>query len=268
MVRNKTTRSQDARAPDRMTGTAARASAILALVLATGCTASTMDKLEQVGKPPPLSQIENPVTTPEYTPLSWPLPETPPPGRQTTNSLWQPGARAFFRDQRASRVGDILRVRIKVKDQAQLNNETERKRDASDEAAAPTVYGLENILFSRLPGQVDPANLLSATNSTNSKGTGTIRRQDIVETQVAATVTQVLPNGNLAIQGRQEIRINYDVREVSVSGVVRREDLGSDNTIDSTQIAEARIVYGGRGQLMDVQQPRWGSQVVDILSPF
>ncbi len=234
----------------------------------TGC-AKTIAELENVGNPPPLAQIKNPDAAPDYKPLTWPMPETPPPPKQYANSLWQPGARAFFRDGRAARVGDILRVKVRINDQAQVDNETERQRTGTDTVAAPEIFGMQNRLFKWLPaGKADPASLLDATSQTDSKGTGTIKRQEIVTTQVAALITQILPNGNFVIEGKQEMLINYDIREVSVQGIVRPQDIASDNTVDSTQIAEARITYGGHGQLMDVQQPRWGSQVVETLSPF
>lgn len=240
---------------------------LLVSSLLGGCT-HTLDKLEEVGRPPKLADVTNPTEQPAYQPVSWPMPETPPAPKQYANSLWQPGARAFFRDQRAARVGDILRVNIKIEDKAEVDNATERKRDTFDSLATPTVFGLENKLYKNLPGTANPAALLSATGNTNSKGNGTIKRKEKIETQVAALITQILPNGNLVIDGKQEIRINYDIREVSVKGVVRPEDIKSDNTIDSTQIAEARIIYGGRGQLQDMQQPRWGSQIIETLSPF
>lgn len=240
----------------------------LSLALVLSACSGTLDKIEQVGKQPPMSTIQNPTVQPDYEPLTWPLPETPPPSVKHANSLWQPGARAFFRDQRAARVGDILRVKIKIQDKAELKNETQRKRDSSDSLETPKVFGLQGKMMKWLPGFQDTDNPLSVTSGTDSKGTGDIKREERIETEVAALVTQTLPNGNLVISGKQEMRINYEIREVSVSGVVRPEDINSDNTIDSTQIAEARIIYGGRGQLMDVQQPRWGSQVIDAVSPF
>lgn len=241
--------------------------ALLAATQLTAC-ADRLAKLEQVGKAPAMSEVANPVEKPDHKALSWPMPEAPPPSQQHANSLWQPGSRAFFRDQRAARVGDILRVNISIQDKAEVDNETQRKRDSTDNVKAPDVFGLEQKIFNGMPGKANPNSLASVTSGTDSKGTGSIKREEKINTQVAAIITQVLPNGNFVIDGKQEMRINYEIREVSVQGVVRPQDIKSDNTIDSTQIAEARITYGGRGQLSDVQQPRWGSQVIDIMSPF
>lgn len=238
-----------------------------AALFMSGC-ASTLDKLEDIGKPPPLSKVNNPTVEPDYQPLSWPLPENNAPPKQYANSLWQPGARAFFRDQRASRVGDILKVNIQIKDKAELDNETDRSRAGSDSISAPSVFGLQSKIFKALPGKTSPENLASISTSGTHRGTGAIKREEKIETQVAALVTQVLPNGNLAIEGSQEIRINNEIREVGVKGVVRPQDINSDNTVDSSQVAQARIVYGGRGQISEVQQPRWGSQVIEAVSPF
>lgn len=246
---------------------AARALPLL-LPLALAACGSTIQKLEEIGKPPALAAVDSPTRQPGYEPVSWPLPENQPPGRQYANSLWQPGARAFFRDQRANRVGDILRVNITIKDKAELDNETERKRDTSDTLAAPKVVGLERRLFKALPGKADSESLLDITGNTNSKGTGNVKREEKIQTQIAALVTQVLPNGNFVISGKQEISVNFELREVSVRGVIRPEDIRADNTVDASQIAEARITYGGRGQLTDMQQPRWGSQALEVLMPF
>jgi flagellar L-ring protein FlgH len=239
---------------------------ILSTMLA-GCT-STLDKLDDIGKQPKMADVRNPIEQASYRPMTWPTPETAPPQKQYANSLWQPGARAFYRDQRAARVGDILRVNIKIEDKAEVDNATERQRDTSDSAAAPAVYGFQNKILGLLPKRADASGLLDITGATSSKGNGSVKRKETIETQVAALITQVLPNGNFVIDGSQEVRINFEVREVSVKGVVRPEDIRSDNTIESSQIAESRITYGGRGQLTDMQQPRWGSQVIETLAPF
>jgi flagellar L-ring protein precursor FlgH len=247
-------------------------SLVALLVVSTalsGCD-RTLTKLERVGEQPAMSAVENPKMLADYKPMTWPMPENPPPGKQYANTLWQTGSRAFFRDQRAARVGDIIKVNININDQAVVNNETEGKRQSTDAATMSKLFGMEQKLLNILPNgnAATPESVLDTTGSVNNKGTGKVTRKDQIKTQVAAIVTQVLPNGNLVIEGKQEIRVNFDVREIGVRGVVRPQDILADNTIDSTQIAEARIVYGGRGQLMEMQQPRWGEQVLEELAPF
>lgn len=236
--------------------------------LLSGCS-SILDKLDNINKAPPMTEVMNPQENPNHKQLTWPMPETQPPTKQYANSLWQHGARAFFRDGRAARVGDILKINVNINDRLQFINQTQGKRTTIDEAAAPALLGATNQILKALPHiDPNPAALLDITGNLDVKGTGTVVRQDVVTTQVAALVTQMLPNGNMVIEGKQEITMNKDVREVSVKGVIRPQDINSDNTIDSTKIAEARITYTGRGQLNDVQQPRWGGQVVDAVSPF
>ena len=237
---------------------------LFAMSVLAAC-ANTVDKLENVGKPPAFKEVANPHTNPQYQPMSWPMPNPEPPAAQYANSLWQPGARAFFRDQRANRVGDILRVKVEINDKAEVDNETTRDRQAAEDVNVPNLFG-------SLRGKIIPGgreqDLFGLNTTSNNTGTGEIEREEKITTQVAALVTQVLPNGNLVIEGSQEIRVNFEIREITIKGVIRPEDIGADNTIDSSQIAEARINYGGRGQLTDVQQPRWGHQMIDVLSPF
>ena len=226
----------------------------------TGC-GNTLTKLGQMGDKPPLTSVENPQTRADYKPLSWPLPDPEGASTRTSNSLWQPGARGFFRDQRATRVGDILKVSVSIADNAKFDNTTNANRTTSDSS---TISGK---LLPFIGGdQTKP--LIETNGKTQSNSTGKIDRKETIKTQVAALVTQVLPNGNLVIEGTQEILVNFEVREVSVRGVIRPQDITSDNAVDSSQIAQARIVYSGRGRISDVQQPRWGQQAVEILSPF
>ena len=236
--------------------------------LALSACSSSIDKLSNIGEPPPLDTVENPQTKPDYKPMSWPMPEPEAQQQSHANSLWQPGSRAFFRDNRASRVGDIVRVRVGIDDRAEIENETTRQRDTRENVGAPKVFGLEGKLGILTPGEPDRNSLFDITGGTSSEATGEIDRQERIETQVAAIVTQVLPNGNMVIDGKQEIRVNYEIREISVKGVIRPQDINSDNTIDSSQIAEARINYGGRGQITEIQTPRWGNQVIEAISPF
>ena len=227
---------------------------------------NTADRLSQVGATPTLSAIEDPTTQPGYKPVRMPMPDIQPVS-YAPNSLWRTGSRAFFKDQRAARLGDLLTVKVNVTDKANLANETKRSRASSESFGLPNALGLENNTLGKAVG-IGGTALLSATGASSNDGVGSVQRAETVTTNVAAVVTQVLPNGNLVVEGKQEIRINFEVRELIVAGVVRPEDIESDNTIDSTKIAQARIAYGGRGQITDVQQPRYGQQIVDILLPF
>jgi flagellar L-ring protein precursor FlgH len=185
-----------------------------------------------------------------------------------SNSLWAAGSRSFFKDQRASKVGDILTVLIAIDEKAELSNQTDRSRTSSEKADVTSLLGFEQEAGRLLPGGYDPTKAIGLGSDSSTQGAGSVNRKEKIELTVAAVVTQVLPNGNLVIQGRQEVRVNFEVRDLMVSGVVRPEDISNANEIKHTQIAEARISYGGRGQLTDVQQPRYGQQVVDILFPF
>src|SRR3984957_2630144 len=211
-----------------------------------------------------MSSIEDPTHAAGYVPVKMPM---PPPSLavQQPNSLWHTGARAFFRDQRASRVGDILTVLVTINDQAQLNNETKRSRDNSDTANLTNFFGFESHLHNWLPKAVDPSSLVDAASSTSNDGKGSVARQEQIDLRVAAEIIQVMPNGNLVVQGKQQVNVNYDMRELTISGIIRPQDITSDNTITYDQIAEARIEYGGKGQVTDVQQARYGDQLFDIL---
>lgn len=231
----------------------------------SACTAAT--RLSEIGDPPKMTPTASPTQQAGYRPVSMPMP-TPQVTQPAANSMWRPGARAFFKDQRATEVGDILTVQVKITDKANLSNSTDRTRTASESAGLPAFFGYEAALSKILPEAISNSDLLSADSASSSSGSGAMEREETIQVQMAAVVTQILPNGLMAIAGRQEVRVNSELRELTVSGVVRPEDITSSNTITSEKIAEARISYGGRGTLSDVQQPRYGQQVMDILMPW
>ena len=230
--------------------------------VAGGC--SSIDRLSQIGEQPKLSAIENPTAQPGYKPVQMPMPK-PEAVSYNANSLWRNGSRSFFKDQRAHQIGDLLTVTVNITDQANFANETQRSRTSTEDSGITAFLG-SNLLTGKTTAL--PGRLLTddATNAYNGKGS--IQRQESLTTNIAAVVTQLLPNGNLVVEGKQEIRVNFEKRELIVAGIVRPEDIQSDNTIDSSKIAQARIAYGGHGQITDVQQPRYGSQVMDVLLPF
>lgn len=184
------------------------------------------------------------------------------------NSLWRAGARAFFNDQRAKHVGDILTVQISIDDNASVQNATSRSRENEIGAGVNNLLGLESSLGRILPGGFDPANAVRFGGETSSAGSGSVNRSERVNLTIAAVVTHVLPNGNMVIQGRQEVKTNQELRELTVAGVVRPEDISSANTVRHTQIAEARISYGGRGPISRVQQVPAGQALIEQFSPF
>jgi flagellar L-ring protein FlgH len=238
------------------------ASLALIAVSAGGCAA--VDRLRLVGEQPPLSTIENPTAQPGYKPVQMPMPAAQP-ASYNPNSLWRNGSRAFFKDQRAHQVGDILTIKVKITDKAEFENATKRKRTNKEDSGVDNFFGKQKlpVLNSALPTRI-----FTADSTGSSEGEGSVNRSEQLQTNVAGVITQVLPNGNMVVEGKQEVRVNFEIRELIVAGIVRPEDIESDNTIDSTKIAQARIAYGGRGQITDVQQPRYGQQVLDVLLPF
>ncbi len=244
-----------------------RLPAPIALVLAAGLlgSCSALDRLKNIGEQPSLSAIENPTAQPGYKPVQMPMP-APQSAIYNPNSLWRNGSRAFFKDQRAMQVGDIMTVKVKITDNAKFENGTARSRTSKEDSGVTDFIGSK--LLSGQAAQLMPGKILTADSTSSTDNKGSVNRQEALLTNVAAVVTQVLPNGNLVVEGKQEVRVNFEIRELIVAGIVRPEDIESDNTIDSTKIAQARIAYGGRGQITDVQQPRYGQQVMDVLLPF
>lgn len=232
---------------------------LLGAALLAGC--STYDRLEDLSRGgPKLAAMTNPAPR-----VSVPMPQ-PPAEPRSRDSLWQPGARSFFHDPRASRVGDIITVNVAVADAAKISNTTSRSRTNSDDASLTNFFGLEKMPAVAAAG--GGGKLVNMGSDTSNVGSGSVDRKETINMTLAALVTQVLPNGNMVIAGHQQMKVNGELRDLTVSGIVRTEDITSANTIDLTQIAEARISYGGRGIVSDVQEPRLGSQLFDILMPW
>lgn len=238
------------------------------LVVATGCSS----RLDHMFKPPtisPVGEMRNPM--PEPSPERYNVPPKSPQATEaslTTASLWRSGPQSLFGDRRARSQGDIVTVVIEIDEEAEMKNQTTRSRSATDDMAVSSFFGLNSLAQDILPNgaNLDPA--IGTNSSTASSGDGTIKREEKITLRVAATVIKELPNGHLAITGSQEVRVNYELRELLVAGIIRPEDISRNNIITYDKIADARISYGGRGQISDMQRARYGQQIIDLVSPF
>ena len=231
---------------------------VLALAMG-GCASSPLE----IGRPPTLSAVGSGLLADRV-----PLPAEPitQPTYRPGNSIWQDGSADLFRDPRARRIGDVVTVKISIKDKATMDNNSKRSRDATTKLKPKLAYDLANSAGLASSGDLSVDLEAEAETSTDSKGG--INRSEKIELLVAAVVTGVLPNGNLIVSGSQEVRVNFEVRELSVAGIVRPRDISTDNSISYDKIAEARISYGGRGRITEVQQPAVGQQLFDLLTPF
>lgn len=237
---------------------------ILSVLAVAGCGVNIKD----IGQEPALTPVGSGIQTSSVAMAVEPAPQ---PRYRRGNSIWQDQSADLFRDTRAVKIGDVVTVKISVKDKASLDNSTNRKRESSRGLSGSYDFALAGESLLRGTGLDRKGNgslnsNFGGTTSTDSKGA--IERSESIDMLVAAIVTDVLPNGNLVIAGSQEVRVNHEVREVKVAGLVRPRDISTDNVISSDKIAEARISYGGRGRIMEVQQPGWGHQIVDVIWPF
>jgi len=231
--------------------------ALIAAMSLSACSA--IDRIENIGEAPKLTPVGNPAGQKIVAEIPRPVPVT-----HIDNSLWQPGSQSFFHDPRAMHVGDVITVNVSVADTAKMQNTTSRSRTNSENANATNLFGLEKVL----PSSMDPTSLVKMGSDNSNVGAGSIQRAESISMTLAALVAQVLPNGNLVIDGHQQVRVNNELRDMRLSGIVRREDITQNNTVDLSQIAEARVIYGGQGTMSDVQQPRYGSQLFDIIMPW
>nr|WP_210345296.1 flagellar basal body L-ring protein FlgH [Jiella flava] len=229
---------------------------VVALAALAGCSTTKEDALRQ----PHLSPVGSGLA--QYPAVNVEPAAFPSSGPSSRHSLWTDTRADFYQDPRALNVGDIVTVKIEISDQASLDNNSERSRTSG----IGSTLGLSGALGKWVLPTVDTT--LSADGKSESEGKGKVARSEKIKLSIAAVVTQKLPNGNLFISGQQEVRVNFEVRVLSIAGIIRPRDILPNNTIDYDKIAEARISYGGRGRLTEVQQPGWGQQIYDIVAPY
>ncbi|WP_333827060.1 flagellar basal body L-ring protein FlgH [Pararhodobacter sp.] len=238
----------------------------LALLSATLALAAC-EPLSHVGRAPDFSPLEP--RREHHALYNLPLPERTEVQRAVDDaSLWSAGQRSLLGDRRASRQGDILTVVIEINDRAEISNSSARGRTGTQSAGVPEFFGLPDAIDRRLPGGLALSRGVSLEGSSSFQGSGTVSRNERLTLRVATTIVERLPNGVMLIEGSQEVRVNNELRELLVTGYIRAEDISRRNEIPYDRIAGARISYGGRGHISQMQQPRYGQQIADILLPF
>ena len=235
---------------------------IIAACMTLLLPACALQTLQEIGREPRLSPVGTGLTPERTVHVALPVTEA---AYHSGNSTWRDSGADLFRDARALRVGDVVTVKVQINDKASLDSTLNRSRDGSEGLTSALDYdfgfgGTGPSGSAKLNGNLD------RTSSTDSKGA--IARSESIDLLVAAVVSEVLPNGNLVISGSQEVRVNFELRVLNVAGVIRPRDISTDNSISYDKIAEARVSYGGRGRVMEVQQPAYGQQILDIVSPF
>ena len=244
----------------------------IVVLLMTGLAVSGCARLQAIGKPPevtaPGGQVQQiqPIA-PKRVALA-PPPPPEPAEHIATASLWRSGPKSLFGDRRARGIGDILTVVVEIDEEAEIENKTSRSRSGADSVALTELFGVQNQIQKILPkGAASPPGVDLNSTST-SAGDGKTERAEEITLRLAATVVDMLPNGHLVIAGSQEVRVNFELRDLQVAGVIRPEDISRQNEITYDKIADARIIDGGRGQITDLQQPRYGQQVLDVILPY
>ncbi len=235
------------------------------VTLLGGC----LERLNEVGRGPQLSAVDSGIEANLAAERAAMALAPPTPRREVyeQGSLWRSGPASLFGDRRAARLGDILTIIIDIDDRAKLQNSSERTRSAGENMAIADLIGIPEVIDARIGRNVtDPA--VGLNSASNTAGSGSINRNEQIMLRIAATVVQELPNGHLVVRGTQEVRVNSELRDLQITGIIRPEDISRQNTITYDKMAGARIYYGGRGMVSDVQAPRYGQQILEILAPF
>ncbi len=248
----------------------------LSALIVTTATLSACASGNPFDRDPDISPVGmSPQAMPEAASVQVPMPPPEAPRvrkRAEAASLWEPGSGGFFADQRAAKVGDILTIVVQIDDGAKLRNATDRFRDGGSSLGFPKFFGygtqIDKILPGVGPNDLPKGDLVDISSATQASGSGSINRNETINLRIAALVVKKLPNGNLVVAGRQEVKVNQELRELRVAGIIRPEDVQMNNTISYDKMAEARIAYGGRGQLSRAQARGYGEDVMDIILPY
>jgi len=234
------------------------------LLIACLAVSACSMRIDEIGREPALAPVGAGIKT---VPTGTILAPATLPARPANYSLWPGNKESIFHDQRAKTTGDVLTVHIQINDKASLNNKSARSRDSDTSGS----FGFDFFTSTTPPGTsytTTGKGSRSTDSESNFDGNGSIDRAEKINLNIAAVITQVLPNGNYVISGSQEVRVNFELRVLSIAGIVRPEDITQDNAISYDKIAEARISYGGRGRITEVQQPGFGQQIWDAINPF
>lgn len=244
--------------------------ALCALGLTVGCSGVDFDREPELS---PMGVDPDDLTAARSLTVPMPPPELArAPYRAEAASLWERGSTGFFGDQRATQIGDLLTIVIDIKDEASLRNASERSRTGSTGMGRPGLFGYGSQIDKILPGvsadDLPQGDIMDLTSTTGASGDGSIKRNEEISLRMAALVVQKLPNDNLVVVGRQEVKVNEELRELRVSGIIRPQDIDRGNTIFYDQMAEARISYGGRGSVSRQQQRGYGEDIMDVILPY
>lgn len=214
--------------------------------------------IREIGREPQLSPVGSGLATDVQPTASTMFVAS---AQRKSASIWDGNRSNIFSDPRATQIGDVVTINISINDSATFGNATDRSMDSIINTGFDWKLGVDNSTKEFKP-------TITSESQSSTKGQGNIDRSEKIQLSVAAVVTDILPNGNLIVSGSQEVRVNFEMRLLNVAGIIRPRDISRNNTISYDKVAEARISYGGRGRIMEVQQPALLHQVYDRLKPF
>ncbi len=188
---------------------------------------------------------------------------------KTEGSIWNESytSRLYDNMYRASRVGDTVMIVVAEASSA-LGSGSTKANKKTDHKASIDALGNVMTKLSKLLTGLNPANLISGKTESKFQGEGETQRKGNLQAKISATVTHVLPNGNMVVRGDQHIKMNAEEQVLTVEGIIRPYDILPNNTVLSSSLADARIGYRGFGVVAEKQKPGWLVRVLDYIWPF